>query len=238
MDLSRRHREEQDRVWQELEDCEICARAEVLSDEIAGSPELVGLPKPDLSGYWEARRRVATILPEGHAEGRDRVTFSPPEAERTVADLRALAPEAERQASQYFYDALRGYEATLGPQECRRVSEMLNDPVAVRQLRQQHPDLFEREIAPAGMGSMLPMMMMFYLMSAHSPGWSGPRAAGSGTGDVTVDEWLAGYEVPASDALMDLGDLGPDMGSDWDAGDGDGGDFGGGGGDFGGGSGE
>lgn len=237
MELTQGHLDAQQAVQQELADCNTCLRAEVLSEELAKAPELEGLAKPDLSAYREALAGVEALVPaDGESHGR--ISFSPEAARVALAELRQRAADAEQAASGYFYEALRGYEAVLGEAETRRLSELLKDPIAMRRLRQDHPEMFDRQTA-YGMGDMMPMMLMFWLLSSHSPGWEPPPAEAAGAAGTPMHEWLAGYEVPeVADFVAEWeSESAFDAAGDWGGGgdSDDGGGFDSGGGDFGGG---
>lgn len=247
LQLVAEHLEAQRRVWQELEDCDVCVRAEVLAEELDKAPDLTGLEKPDLAFYTQARAQVDTLLGDGSTVASG-ISFNPEEAQQAVTELRRQAAEAERLANLYFHQALRGYEEALGPEETNRLTGMLKDPFAMRRLRQQHSEVFRQEMARGGMADVLPMLMMFSLFSAHSDSWGAPTpsAEAAGAGEPGVNEWLAGHGVPPAEAIwetsggntsfgfdsagfLDTGG-GYDFGGDSGGGDFGGGDFGGGGG--------
>lgn len=235
MELTQAHLQAQQEVLQDLGECDTCVRAEVLAEELDKAPDLDGLAKPDLTAYRDALARVHMIIPD---DAQGRVAFNPEQARAAVAEVRLRAAEAEQTANGYFYEALRGYEATLGEAETKRLSELMKDPMAMRRLRRDHPELLERQAA-YGTGDMMPMLLMFWLLSSHSSGWgmAPSTAEAAGVEDVPMHDWLQSYDVPqAADfaAEWDAADS-FDSGSDWGGGGGDAGGFDSGGGDFGGG---
>src|SRR6266508_3805045 len=152
-------------AWSQVEECESCQRAAALADELDRSPDVPGLSKPDLREFRSALEAVrATVPEEARDRGLDRVCFAPPRLQAHTQELGRLAPPAEETATRYFYELVRGYEAELGPQQTKRMRQMLEDPSTLRGLQTNHPELFAQRGALAGSGAfgmnLLPMLLM------------------------------------------------------------------------------
>jgi hypothetical protein len=174
----RHHIERQRAVWRSLQDSGAFRRASVLLDELREAPELPGLPKPDVSRFAAARDRLWALIPEEcRSEDISTVCFDVAAAEEAAREAIEAAPQAEAAMTAYFYEAARAHQAALGPERAARVAQLLRDPESLRRLREQHPELIEAQPVLSGFlfggPDLFTLLLLYYLFSAHSPGWHG-----------------------------------------------------------------
>lgn len=228
------HLSAQREAWSEVEECESCQRAAALADELDRSPDVPGLSKPDLREFRSALDAVrATVPEEARDRGLDRVCFAPPRLQAHAEELKRQAPPAEETATRYFYELVRGYEADLGPEQTKRMRQMLQDPSTLRGLQTSHPELFAQRGALAGSGAfgmnLLPMLLMASMMSDMNMGWHAHPGASQATPE-SMQSWSTDLGSVDSDLLarIEAGSLDDDFGPESDPGDGEdfGGDFG------------
>lgn len=173
----RRHIERQRAVWRSLEQSGAFRRADILLDELREAPDLPGLPKPDVSRFAAARDRLWTLIPEECRKETSTACFDVDAAEEAAREAIEAAPQAEAAMTAYFHEAARAHQAALGPERAARIAQLLRDPESLRRLREQHPELIEAQPALSGVlfggPDLFTLLLLYHLLSMHSPGWQG-----------------------------------------------------------------